>query len=1210
MMESESLKTTRTRNTKINPSFVEYNEDLIYKNVQEAIVVVSDGHIVFCNSKTADLIGYPKSEILAGDMLEFVHPDDRQMITQRYQKRISGEEQETNSQFRILTSNRGPVWVEMYSVLTTWESNPASLNFITDISEKKSTEEALRKSEALYRSILNASPDDITITDLNGKIRIVSPAAYRLFGYDLNVELNGKSVFDFLVPEDVDLAKLEIEGIQRGRSSGRLEYKGRKADGTVFDLETNAEVIRDDNGNAAGMVFIIRDISERKHIEAELYKWANLFLHAEWGVTAESAEGYRFEMMNPAYARMHGYTIDEMRGMSILDVLTPESRKRVPAMLESIHEMGHRQFETKHVRKDGSIFPVSVDSTAIKDSTGKVLFRAVNVQDISDRKESEKILSIEQTLMNNLMNSIPDKIYFKDLESRFIRINNATAQLMHVGDPEDAIGKTDFDYFTEEHARPAYEDEQRIIQTGQPIIKEEKETIANEPDRWVRTVKLPLLDKNGNIIGTFGTSADITDQKRVLIELQETNCQLEDSTVKANELAVQAEMANVAKSEFLANMSHEIRTPMNGVIGMTGLLLETNLDEEQQRYTEIIRSSGETLLTLINDILDFSKIEAGKLELETLNFNLHSLLDDFAAALAVRASEKNLEFICAADPDVPALLIGDPGRLRQVLTNLTGNALKFTERGEVSVHAKCIERNTKEVKLLFSVKDTGIGIPENKIGILFNKFTQADSSTTRQYGGTGLGLAISKQLSELMGGEIGVKSESGKGSEFWFTVRMKLQPEHSQNTLPTLANLDGIRVLVVDDNATNREMLVIRMSSWGMRPEEVPDGPSAFRAMDAAYNEKDPFQIAVLDMHMPGMDGVMLAQLIKGDSRLCNTPLVLLTSLGERGDARRFENIGFAGYLVKPLRHLDLYNVLSVTLATHTGKSEFGVVQPEFHSIVTSHSAREAVRITVDPNTRLLLVEDNIINQQVALGILKKYGLKADAASDGQEALNMLERIQYDLVLMDVQMPIMDGFEATRQIRDTDSKVLNHTIPVIAMTANALQGDRELCIEAGMTDYVSKPIEPQKLIEALERWLPVDRVHSGPAEKRDSAHTTVKEEDTTSIFDRQALINRLMGDEELVREVIGTYLHEIPSMFEQLKFSLGNGDAKTSERLVHTIKGSSANLGAEALRGVAAGLEKFTKSGELETVTANLGNLEKEFERLKPLLQKEQENKK
>jgi len=1207
MMERISAKADPSKKNRMETSFTINDQGIIINNIHEAIVIVQNEKIVSCNLKTLELTGYSEEELLSKNIFDLIFPDDREMICQRNEKRVNGQEIKTNSQFRLQTLGRGNVWVEMYSVKTTWKSMPASLNFITDISQKKATEEALNKTDALYRSILNASPDDITITDLDGKIRMISPAGYKLFGYDREVDFTGKSIYDFLVPEDVDLARLEIAGIQNGQSSGSLEYKGRKADGSIFDLETNTDVIRDENGNPTGILFIIRDISNRKRIEAELYKWANLFLHAEWGVTAESAEGYRFEMMNPAYARMHGYTVDEMRDMSILDVLTPESRKRVPAMIEKIHETGHCQFEAKHVRKDGTIFPVWVDSTAIKDSTGKVLFRAVNVMDISDRKRSEKILDIEQTLMNNLMNSIPDKIYFKDLESRFIRINKAAAELMHVGDPEDAVGHTDFDYFTEEHARPAYEDEQWIIKTGQSIIKEEKETIANEPDRWVKTIKLPLLDRNGNIIGTFGTSSDITDQKSMMEILQETNRQLEESTIKANDLAVQAEMANVAKSEFLANMSHEIRTPMNGVIGMTGLLLETNLDEEQQRYTEIIRSSGETLLTLINDILDFSKIEAGKLELEILNFNLHSLLDDFAAALAVRANEKNLEFICAADPDVPALLMGDPGRLRQILTNLTGNALKFTEHGEVSVHARCVERDDKEVKILFSVKDTGIGIPENKLGILFNKFTQVDSSTTRQYGGTGLGLAISKQLSELMGGEIGVKSEAGKGSEFWFTVRLKLQPENSQNTLPVMANLNGVKVLVVDDNATNREMLVIRMNSWGMKPFEAADGPSAYRAMAEAYDEKDPFDIAVLDMHMPGMDGVMLAQIIKGDSRLCNTPLVLLTSMGERGDARRFENIGFAGYLVKPLRHLDLYNVLSVTLATHRGTSECGVVSPEFHPIVTSHSAREAVRITVDPNTRLLLVEDNIINQQVAMGILKKYGLKADAAADGSEALKMLENIAYDLVLMDVQMPVMDGFEATRHIRDPHSSVLNHTIPVIAMTANALQGDRELCLEAGMNDYVSKPIEPQKLIEALERWLPVERIHSKSGDKFDDAHQNKPlPEDNRSIFDREALLNRLMGDEELIRDVIATYIQEIPSLVSQLKTSLAAGDVKTSERLVHTIKGSSANLGAEALRGVAANLEKFTKSGELDLVKAGIDSLEKEFDRLKPLLLKEQ----
>ncbi len=695
---------------------------------------------------------------------------------------------------------------------------------------------------------------------------------------------------------------------------------------------------------------------------------------------------------------------------------------------------------------------------------------------------------------------------------------------------------------------------------------------------WVTMNAIPLFRAGEDRPDTlFVTLHDITQRKQAELALQETNRFLKETTAWANEMAAQAQMANVAKSEFLANMSHEIRTPMNGVIGMTGLLLDTELNEEQRRYAEVVHARGESLLGLINDILDFSKIEAKKLDLEAMDFDLSSLLDDFAATLAVKACEKRLELVCAADLDVPTRLRGDPGRLRQILTNLAGNSLKFTPSGEVAVRVSLVQEQENDVLLRFSVRDTGIGIPQDKIGEIFDKFSQVDASTTRRFGGTGLGLAISRQLAELMGGETGVSSEVGKGSEFWFTARL-LKQAGQPEAIPT-ADLSRVRVLVVDDSATSREILTTRLAFWGMRPSQAQDGPGALTALYRAADQRDPFRVAVIDMQMPGMDGEALGRKIRADDRLAETRMVMMTSLGMRGDARRLEQIGFAAYVTKPIRHGELKAVLSLAL------SDRGTPAPR--PIATRHLARETRDLFAGAKARVLLAEDNITNQQVALGMFKKLGLRADAVANGVEALKALETLPYDLVLMDVQMPEMDGLEATRHIR---ASAVIHGIPVIAMTAHAMQGDRERCLQAGMNDYVTKPVSLQALARVLEKWLSKAETRSpaGPGSKA-----------PLPVFDKAELMSRLMDDEDLAREVIERFLEDMPLQHAALEAYLSAGDTSGARRQAHSIKGASANVSAAALCEAASEMESAAKAGDLDGVKARMTELKSRFETLR-----------
>jgi signal transduction histidine kinase/CheY-like chemotaxis protein len=704
-------------------------------------------------------------------------------------------------------------------------------------------------------------------------------------------------------------------------------------------------------------------------------------------------------------------------------------------------------------------------------------------------------------------------------------------------------------------------------------------------------------------------------ERRALADLavKQANTQLQATVAQLDEALAEAQAATKAKSEFLATMSHEIRTPMNGITGMLQVLLHTPLSPDQQDYARTIDASANSLLKIINDILDFSKIEAGKLEIETIDFDLRQVVEDTAELMAAKAHGKGLELAVMIEPGTPLQLLGDPGRLRQVVGNLLNNAIKFTERGQVAVHAACVFETERVARIRLEVRDTGIGIPKDKQSRLFQSFTQVDASTTRRFGGTGLGLAICLRLIQLMGGEIGLESEEDRGSTFWLEVPLAKQAGSLQSPVISDEQFHNLPVLVVDDNVLNQRILKLQLESWGCKPRLASSGREALRLLEAGQISGQPYRIAILDYMMPGMDGAELARRIKGGLAADSPALVLLTS-ALHSDAELMRGAGFQAFLAKPVKQSTLFNCLANILGVEREARPSLAARP----CESSLSPQEAAM------AKLLLVEDNQVNQLVALNLLKLAGFTADVASNGAEAVVAVQAQPYDLVLMDMQMPVLDGLEATERIRALGGEYAS--LPIVAMTANAMQGDRERCLAAGMNDYLSKPINTQELmckidkfvtVKLLARMQPAAAAASEPAGQAwdgrvsvragangGQAAAPVQEAGAGAAdvpLDIPASIERA-GSPDFWRELVEVYITETGMRLEELKQALDDQDAGRVAREAHTIKGSSAELLAEPARAIAYELELAGRSCELGHAPELVEQLEQEFSRLREYL--------
>jgi PAS domain S-box-containing protein len=1052
-------------------------DEIAVKDLERRFVLVNPACLRALGRESADdVLGKRDEDLIPKELVEVNILEDEQVLS-------SGKPVlDTEGRLRLdpITGKIKRAFLASKSPIRNRDGTTTGLVVVNrDITERKRAEDKIREKDLQFRKLSSNVPDMIyqftRRPDGSYFVPIASVGIKNIFGCSPEDVLEdfapiGRVIF----PEDAARVFDDIEYSAKHLTLFACEFRVQipgKAIQWIFSRSTPEQL---PDGSVTWYGFNA-DITDRKRAEDALRTSEGM--HAQMVSNISDVIGIigvdgLMKYKSPNIEKWFGWQPQDLVGTNGWLTVHPDDLERIQKEFVSLLQEDNsvRTVEYRYKCKDGSLKFIELTAkNLVKDlAIGGVL---MNYHDITERKQAEDALREVTDRLSLATRASGVGIWEFDIINGRLVWDDQMYSLY--GITGDQFGGA----YEAWQAGVHPEDRQRSDKEIQLALRGEREFDTEFrvlwPDGTIRSIRgigTVQRDASGRPLRMIGTNWDVTAQK-----------QLEEDLKSSIELAKQA---NTSKSQFLANMSHEIRTPMNGVIGMTGLLLDSDLSLEQRQYAEVVRTSGEALLALINDILDFSKIEARKLELELLDFDLNGVLEDTAELLALKAQDKGLEIVCLVEPEVPLLLRGDPGRLRQIVLNLGGNAVKFTHQGGIMLYVSLVAEDQRQVTVRIAVTDSGIGIPPDKQEKLFSPFVQVDGSSSRKYGGTGLGLAISKQLVELMGGVIGIESPStmlrkgrstphmadpstspkvegdGIGSTFWFTAVFEKQAVEQVPKPTPVADLGGVRVLVVDDNDTNRLLVTILLKKWGCRFVEAEDGEAALERLHEATGQGDPYAVALLDMLMPGMDGAELGRRIKESPEIRETRLIMMTSLAEQGERTRLTEQGFAGYLTKPLRQSQLRECLAIVLGH--AKLEATIPPRPLAAGTTESGSRKLV-------ARILLAEDNVINQLVALKILKKLGYRADAVANGQEAIKALQTIPYDLVLMDCQMPEMDGFEATRAIRN-----LKLDIPIIAMTANAMKGDRELCIAAGMNDYLSKPVKPAELGAALERWLKGD----------------------------------------------------------------------------------------------------------------------------------------